>query len=1125
MPLQSESIVHEKIKNALIESGWKDGNRELKIPEHELIENYYLPDVLEKKLFEINEDEFSKLKDSEKQEVISSVFNELNSSEERILDYLKYGIKVQIDKEIKIFNLIDYEKPQRNYFFFLHEAKFKGSPDNSKPDFTLFVNGIPIVIIEAKSGSIPFSHRTALEDIRSYEMRSPDLFRFVQFAVAYGDEEKYTPTLPNWEKKTVQNIYFNWKDEIFDLLKPETLIEFIRYFVFFWSPEEGVKKKLIARHNQYSATKKAMERIEEHLKGGKNRGLIWHWQGSGKTFTMFFIANYFLDKYYPANPNVFIVVDRQDLERQHDEVLKSVREEKFRILYKKIESISNLKKVISTLKESEFSKNIIPRGVYLTTIQKFQRGQTNSEEISEEEDQKAAKGIYSLLLDLAKKYLKYLEENKPGEYRRIEEELPSLNEEEREKYLLKLGGVKNKTVLFLIDEAHRNQYSLLGAMRKASFPNSATFGFTGTPIFKNERNTFFEFSYPDKSEYYLDVYFIKDSIKDGFTLPIVYEVIKEGDIKSEGLQIKLTEKEIADFIKEYLEKQGRIEDLLEAKVDDTISEREIHSNITKAKVILLNPKRIEKLAEYIVSRIEKDTENFKFKAMVVAVNRLGCVRFKRALDEYLVKKFGEEARNWCEIVMTYNYKETDGEIREYMEELKEKRGNKDYNEINREIQDEFKTKDYPRILIVTDMLLTGFDAPRLRDMYLDKPLYEHRLLQAIARVNRPYPDKEFGLIVDSIGLMEHLTKTMTIYNMLADENEEIRQDFEMNLMESIEEKFSEFEMKLRNLKKELKNLRIRDENMGIDLDKVRSTLKTGEDIEELKGNINMLVMSYFENEDFSAELVRIVNEMRGILKLYKALGSYPKKVVYLEDVQAIAYVYYRIRTRINPRRKGLGREFWEELRSFIYEKTIIEEFEELESTVFDSAKIEEITSEITGETEEDDLRKKHINQITDYYFYIRDFVSGKTHDPVYREIAKKLERLRLDWVMRTINTKVFLSRLQDIEKSIKEYQNRTEGGSLEKRIRESMKYYVKQKIGVEIDFSNTGEYLKGLVSKKIKILPSQEKELRTRILKDLLTAKLGNEISNLKDELVDFVKEEMASYETRRSEDSVQRND
>ncbi len=1114
MTLQPEDVVHKEIRNRLIEIGWRDGNSELKISEHTLIEHYYLPDVLEKKVVEINQEKFFKLREEERRKVIEKIFDDLNSEEKRILDYLKYGIKVKVDREIWTFHLIDHQKPERNYFFFLHEAKFRGSPDNSEPDFTLFINGIPIVIIEAKPESIPFSHTQALKDIRSYEMKSPDLFRFVQFAIAYGDEKRYTPTLPNWEKKKREENSFNWKDDIFDLLKPSRLVEFIKYFTFFWIPEEGLKKKLIARWNQYRATKRAMKRIEEHLNNGKSKGLIWHWQGSGKTFTMFFIANYFFDRYYSQNPVVFFVVDRQDLERQHDEVLKSVQEEKFRNYYKKIESISELCKVIETLKESEFSKNVISRGIYLTTIQKFQRGrQTNFEGLSEKEDQESTQRIYSLLHKLAKRYLEYLEKSDQEEYRKVVEKLSSLKGKDKEKYILDLGGVKNKFVLFLIDEAHRSHYSTLGAMRKASFPNCITFGFTGTPIFKHERNTFLEFSYPAEGEYYLDVYFIGDSIRDGFTLPLVYDVVKEGDIEAEGIQIKLTENEIADFIKEYMKKHGEIDKLLEAK----ITKKDIRDNITKAKVILLNPERIDKLAKYIVDRIEEDTRNFKFKAMVVAVNRLGCVRYKRALDKYLVKKFGEKARKWAEIVMTYSYKETEGEILEYMEELRKRWRNKDYDEINKEIQDEFKNKDNPRILIVTDMLLTGFDAPKLRVMYLDKPLYEHRLLQAIARVNRPYKDKEYGLIVDSVGLMEHLTKTMAIYNLLADEDAIIRQDLKLNLMSSIKQKFSEFEYKFNRLKEELKTLKVGKEEIEIDLDAAKNALKTGEGKEELIAKIKTLAMLYTEDVDLSVKLIKLVNDMKSILKLYKALGAYREKIVYVEDIQTLAYIYYKLKVIISPKTKKLGKDFWDELRSYIHKKTIVEEFKEIGKVKLEPEKIEKLASELAERFGEEELRKKMINQLADYFFYIRNFVREKMHDPVYRQIAEKIERLRIEWITRTINTKTFLARIRAIESELEEYRERIENKSLEERLKESMRYYVRQKTTKSVDFTNTEKYLRKLASRSAKMLPAHEDELAAKILEDLFLADIKeNEATKLADELVEYVKKELEKVWSER---------
>ena len=371
-----------------------------------------------------------------------------NTTEERILEYLKYGIKVVVNNETHTVWIFDY-KNRKNTFFYLHEAKYKGSPENSKPDFTLFINGIPVIVIEAKSEIIPLSHSIALDQIRRYEMFSPDLFRFVQFGVAYGEDKLYTPTIPNWRREVRDLPAFNWtlregiirKNQIFDLLKPERVLEFIKYFIFYTHPREGEIGKLIARQNQYRATFKAIKRIGEYIENPEmNRGLIWHWQGSGKTYTMFFIANYFLDLYYGTHPVVFFVVDREDLENQHERVLKSVQDVKFRTLFEKVESIAELGKIITVAKKSEMSKNIIPRGIYLTTIQKFQKGKRrreNAEGLTEKEDKEVTKQLYSLLIKLGRDYLDHLVQNDPKEYNKHIQRLECLSRKEKERYLLK----------------------------------------------------------------------------------------------------------------------------------------------------------------------------------------------------------------------------------------------------------------------------------------------------------------------------------------------------------------------------------------------------------------------------------------------------------------------------------------------------------------------------------------------------------------------------------------------------------------------------------------------------------------------------------------------------------------
>ncbi|EDY36599.1 type I site-specific deoxyribonuclease, HsdR family, putative [Aciduliprofundum boonei T469] len=1115
MPLQSEvHVTHENIKKMLEEIGWINGNDKYRIAENSMIRDYYLPKILEDKIKDINQDLFSNLTPSEERQVLDYIHNELkNAGEERILEYLKYGVKVVVRKETLTIWLFDYTG-KNNTFFYLHEAKYRGSPMNTKPDFTLFINGIPVIIIEAKSESIPASHVDAIDQIRAYEMRSPELFRFVQFAVAYGENKLYTPTMPNWEKRVISPPAFGWilkedsgnrVNRIFDLLNTEKFPHFIKYFIFYVNPREGEKEKLIARQNQYSATLKAINRIKEYMNNGeRNHGLVWHWQGSGKTYTMFFIANYFLDLYYSTHPIVFFVVDREDLENQHERVLNGISDPKFRTLFKKVESISQLGEIIRTVKKSEMSKNIIHRGVYLTTIQKFQQGKQDSEGLSDEADKKSTEKIYSVLKNMGTEYLEYLKEENLEEYQKHVQQLSLVDDKKKEAYLLELGGIQRKNVLFLIDEAHRSHYGVLGAMRKACFPNSITFGFTGTPIFKNEKNTFLEFSYPDVGEYYMDVYFIEDSIKDGFTLPIVYQVVKEGDIKEEGVKIRLTEDEIAGFIKEYMERKGRIDELLNAK----ISKKDVSRHITKVKVILLNQRRIEKLSEYIANRIEKDTEGFKFKAMVVAVNRLGCVRYKRALDKYLVEKFGEKAKNWTEIVMTYNYNDTDPEILEYRDELSKRRKNSDMQKINEEIQNDFLEKENPKILIVTDMLLTGFNAPILKVMYLDKPLYEHRLLQAIARVNRPFEEKEFGLIVDSFGLMEHLAKTMAIYNLLAEE--EIKKDFEMNLMRSIDEKFYEFEIKFDALKNELRNLNIGKEAISIDIDNVKMSLKTGEGLDEIKSKIATLAMFYTEGDkQFSAKIIRIVNEMRALLKLYKALGAYPRKLVYTEDIEALAYLYYKLKRILMGKRVHLEKEFWNELLSYIHNKTIVREFEEVGEA---HLKPEEIQKLVKDLTDEDKIRKRVINAVADFFFNLRSILNEKKYDPVYRQIMERLEKLRMEWVTRVINTNTFLARLKDTQRELDEYNEKIYGKEDVDRILETISYLTYQKTGKEVKFDNSRSTIKSIISSEIKMLtPKHKRKIKTALLKDLFISGVEEKVAmQLVDtELLDFIEEEV----------------
>ena len=1074
----------------------------------------------------INYDVFANLGVEEEEEVIREVLDRLRGdSEVRVLDYLKYGVEVYLRKRRRkvSIRLIDYERPKNNVFFYLREAKFRGSPDNIKPDITLYVNGIPVVIVEVKRLIEPYSYLEAVKQIRRYETYSPELFKYVQFGIAVGDEERYTPTLPNWDRSERDLPIYRWvvkeRDssgrivERFDvtyILESRRLLKFIRYFVFYRRSREGILDKIVARYNQYYAAKKTMARISEYMKRGeKNKGLIWHWLGSGKTYTMFFIANWFLDKYWHERPVVFFIVDRRDLEEQHERMLKSIEEGKFKRLFKRVESIEELHKLIRIIKESEFRGATIAYGVYLTTIQKFRRGA--GEPSSEERE--FARGLLDLLRELGEEYLEHVKSENPEEYEKHVKALEKLDERGRFEYLVRLGQIKGRNILLLIDEAHRTQYGILAAMRKTVFPNALAFGFTGTPVFKHERNTFIEFAYPHKGEYYLDVYFIRDSIRDGFTLPLVYHAVGEGEIGGEGIRIKLTEEEIKGFIEEYMRAREKGIDITDHL--DTMYKR-VSKYINKVRVFLMNPERIDKLAKYIVERLEKDTENFRFKAMVVAVNRVACVRYKRALEKYLVAKYSVEAKDWVEVVMTYNYNDTDREIIEYREELAKKYGTSDMNEVNREIQRKFLEEDKPRILIVTDMLITGFDAPMLKVMYLDKPLYEHRLLQAIARVNRPYRDKEFGLIVDSVGLLEHLSKTLALYNLLAEED--IRRDFEENLLVRIEEKVEEFEELFKSIDRRLKNLRLGGEDVSIDIDELKRQLHDDTfDRDEFERRIGIIALyaSSLEASEEVALAKSLVNDMRRAIKLYRSLGAHPKKLFYIEDMQVLAFIYGSILKKIKREGIRLDKEFWKELAQLIYSRTIVEEFNKIAEVEIGVDAIENILK-VTPP-------KREVQRIVaDYYFYLKSILSSNPHDPIYREIMRRLEALRRQWILRKIDLKTFLAQLKALHEQKLEYDRRVSGKALEDRLAEAISIYISSEVlkGAKLDLKliNVRRTIRRLLSsKRVEFLkPSDKKKLAKALLSDLFRELKGrvppSELAKLADKLV----EEFISPEIER---------
>jgi type I restriction enzyme R subunit len=645
-----------------------------------------------------------------------------------VLGSLKHGVPIKLEKErvVKFIHLIDYNQPENNEFIVSRQVRYVGH-EEIRADIILYVNGIPFVLIECKSPTKPYSTlEQAYLQVKEYEKKVPELFKYVQFSIAAEWNAYYFPNTTEGkeapqEKWRVEGI----EDEVdatVEMLDKKTLLDILKHFIFI-REYRGELTRIIARWMQYQATNQIVERVTKNLKGEDPRthGLIWHWLGSGKTFTMIFAANKLWLNKTPANPTIFFIVDRIELEDQ------------LRTEYEALEtSLPPLQRIESAKKLTETLK-LNKRGAFLTLIHKF----------------------------------------RPGEIKEFIEQLQKFETQKQEE-----SPLTRRDIIAFIDEGHRTQYGLLAAAMRHALKNAFFFAFTGTPIAKGERDTYSYFAYPEKGEYYLHRYFIIESQKDGHTLPICFTSrllnkigLKYNKEVSQEYQTFLESETFEDIEErldpesykkmiDYLVEKGALKEIppeYRLKVRNRIKNK-----MNKIRVFMEKKERIAIIAQDIAKHFI-DNVNGKFKALIVTASRLSCVRYKKALNEAFTNLGIPEAERYTEVVMTYNYKDT-GEIGNYLKEIREKYGKtKEIKEITEEIVTKFKEKELPKILIVTDMLITGFDCPKLQTLYLDKPVKDHLLLQTVARVNRPFKEKEAGLIVDYVGILEDYEKALAFY--------------------------------------------------------------------------------------------------------------------------------------------------------------------------------------------------------------------------------------------------------------------------------------------------------------------------------------------------------------------------
>jgi type I restriction enzyme, R subunit len=880
-----KSLAEDYLDNQLQLRGWKYVAAD--DLERESLEEPLLTSALVRSIKSINAG--ADLGDAE----ILQLLNELKlrapgaEGSKQILEFLKHGvpIKFEKDKVVKYVQLFDYADLKRNDFILSRQVWFRAGEERIRADIVLFVNGVPLVIIECKDPANPTTTWVdAYEQIKDYEVNIAELFKYLQIGVAAEQVARYFPIVPFAEDVNT----YEWKsghkdslESIIDFLAPHTLMDIIRNYLFV-RIERGQATKVIVRYMQYRAAEKVAQRALSYAKGQehKNRGLVWHWQGSGKTLTMIFAAHKLYENPDMSNPTVFFIVDREELEEQLYQECGALDMHKPEV----IASIDHLRKVI------RHDNGRGKRGIFITLIHKFQADQ---------------------LLALHKELLAL---GKAGE-----------------------TISQRKNIVAFIDEGHRTQYGLLAAQMREMFKAASVFAFTGTPIAKEGRDTYQEFSYP-KDEAHLDKYFITDSIKDGFTLRIVYQPRLE-----KGVHLQ---KELLDTFLE-VEFEEITEDIRE-KVKDQVKKK-----INLIRVVLKNPDRVTQVAEDIVTHFKENVDG-RFKAMIVAVDREACVQYKRALDTLLPKEYSE-------VVMTY----TQGDpapVADYLAELRERFPGKDVPDINKTVVERFKEDQNPRILIVTEMLLTGFDAPILQTMYLDKPLKEHRLLQAIARTNRPLKDlKKFGVIIDYVGILKEVHRAFELYS-----KEDIK-----GALQNISELSDEFAQKL------------------------NAALEPFKDIpkDEFSREIMLRAIKVITaSEATSKKFLQDVKELR---HLFELLGPAAVKVVYVEEYKWLTSVfnYYVILVRRDTSEALPVEKYFQKTLKYIYKSTELEKLNrELPEIKFDENYIRALDEKVKSKEE----------KAANIVFALNRFVlTDKQRSPVYESLVDKVGRLVQRWREKT----------------------------------------------------------------------------------------------------------------------------
>ncbi|MBX2908883.1 MAG: type I restriction endonuclease subunit R [Chitinophagales bacterium] len=638
--------------------------------------------------------------------------------------------------------LIDFEHPANNQFLVVNQYTIIENNQNKRPDVLLFVNGLPLVVIELKNAASENADiKSAYQQIQTYKAIIPSLFTYNAICIlSDGLECKAGSVSADLSRymtwKTADGIKeaSRFKPQLETLLKgmlqPSTLLDLVRNFIVFEkSKKEDAKtgliqiqtvKKLAAYHQFFAVNKAVQSTVNASGENGDKRGgVVWHTQGSGKSLSMVFYSGKLITSPEMKNPTIVVITDRNDLDDQlFDTFASSVQ-----LLRQEPVQAENREHLKELLK-------VASGGIVFTTIQKFLPENNKS--------------VYDQLSD-RKNVVVIADEAHRTQYG----------------FEAKLVDEKDKETKEVIGK--RIAYGFAKYMRDA-LPNATYIGFTGTPIEGTDVNT------PQVFGNYIDRYDIKDAVDDGATVKIFYESrLAKVNLDEEGRRL------IEEFDKE-LEQDEEITEKQKAK-----------AKWTKLEAIVGHHDRVKNLAKDIVTHFEKRQTVFEGKAMIVAMSRrIAADLYKEIIALRPDWHNDDLTKGAIKVVMTTN--SADGpEISKHHTTKQQRR---DLSESMKDPADELK------LVIVRDMWLTGFDAPCLNTMYVDKPMRGHNLMQAIARVNRVFKDKPGGLIVDYLGIGTDLKKALSFYGEAGgkgDPAENIEKAFEIfkEKLEVVQQMFNE----------------------------------------------------------------------------------------------------------------------------------------------------------------------------------------------------------------------------------------------------------------------------------------------------------------------------------------------